>query len=661
MKNLLSLIFLSLFIYNGGHSQITIKLGSVNNAIPGTEVHVPLIVTGLSASGQSFIGVEVQFSFQGNIIAFASLDNAHPSTPVSQWFAGAIPGKVSANWLEPSLIPVNVDDNSTLVEFVFNYTGGQTDLIMDQSTTVFYDSTGNNLAISSFIDGSITQAQGSESSIWNGTGTWATPVNWSNGIPGDSTNAVINTGTVDLTSGGNCRNLMINGGAQLVIYPGYSLTVNGVFENNGEILVKSDSLIQGSLIVHGDIIQTGSSKMEKQVYDGLSYLFSTTSEGTTVNMISGSGSVSGFLESSNSWSALSGNDAIMPFSGYMLSSAENSVLLFDGKFLSGTNELNLQFTSQGNASAEGWNLIGNSFPSSFDADNFLTSVNTDRAVYIWDGMRFRVWNGLAGSIPGGIIPPLTGFFVRANSANPGVTLNENGRIHDFSHFEGNYTTPENVLQVEIKNFDDLSLSDEAFIQIDPSSTFNYDGNSDAFKLNNAASFPEIYIHSQDNNRLSISAIPEATEVEAGVRIPGDGTYVITAKTNTFLAERPVWLIDNELAITKDLRTEDYVFIATAGDHPERFKLVFTGLGTDDITDLQNLLISYYNGRIRINSFADFGSSVISVYDLTGRLFAQSRENLMTGSVTTVNAVPGINIVRIETRSGILHYKIYVPK
>lgn len=643
-------------------SQVTMKLGSIENAEPGTFVNIPLIVSGLSQPGHTFIAVEIYFYFQDNIISYDSLANGNPETPVNEWFAGSTTGKVSANWLEPALDTINVPDNSVLVEFVFFYSGGQTDLTLDEATSGIFDFNGNAIPIAQFINGTITQAQGSESSVWNGTGPWATPANWTQGIPGDITNAIINSGTVELTSGAVCNNLSINVGSKILIQPGNSLTVSGDFTNSGEILIYSDSLIQGSLIVLGSITQTGSSEMEMKIYNGLSYLFTSPSQEVTASEFTGSGPVSGFLENSNTWSTVSGTEILNPFTGYKIDASGNSTMLFDGLFNSSDESVNLQFTSQGNAANEGWNLVGNSYSSSFDADNYLSTVNADRAIYIWDENNYRVWNGTAGSIPGGIIPPMTAFFVKANASNAQVTFNADGRIHDFTHYNGSYTTPSNVLPVYFKNFSDDPFRDVAYVQVENGSTVNFDGDFDAFKLSPPANKPEIYLHSADNRKLAISAIPVATELLAGVKVPSDGTYEISAQTTFFLPERPsVYLIDTELEVTKDLRIENYVFQTTAGDHPERFKIVFTGLGTEDQAQESNLLVYGSNDKIIINSLVQLGNSIISVYDLSGRQHSQSREMLGQGSVAYVHAISGINIITIETDSKVFHFKVIATK
>jgi hypothetical protein len=641
-------------------AQVTVKLGSVENAVPGTYINIPLVVSGLSVTGQSFVGVEIKFSFQDNIMTFDSLAEGNPETPVSQWFAGCQNGVVSANWLEPNISPVNVEDNSTLVEFVFLYTGGQTDLIINQSATIIYDMNTNEIPVSQFINGEVTQAQGSESSVWEGTEDWSSVMNWSNGIPGDSTNAVISTGTVSLSSGGVCRNLTINAGSKIIIQPGKSLTVNGSFSNSGEILIESDSLIQGSLIVKGTITQTGTSEMAFNIYQGATYLLTSPVQGETAGLFDGAGTTSTYLENTASWSPLASSSSLDPARGFELVSSAQKTILYNGQFNSTETTVNLSFTNQTDLSQAGWNLVGNPYSSSFDADNFLTRANTDKAIYAWDGNVYRVWNGTAGSIPGGIIPPGTGFFVRSSATGASLTFETEGKTHDFTHFGANYTPATNVLEVTLENFEDNSKKDEAYIQVENASSFNYDGDYDAFKLSNAANIPEVYFTGEDGYKLAIAAIPEATEAKLGIKVPVDGTYMISANTSNFLPDHPVYLIDQVAGLTKDLRTEDYVFLANAGDYTDRFRIILTGLGINDPGKDAGLNAFMSRGQINIFSNTVSGMATIRLFDLTGRLCYVSGVMLDKGSEVTISPVNGINLLSVETEGRVFHFKLLSP-
>jgi len=660
MKRKFTLFTILLFISYAAFSQVTLKMGSVENAEPGTYIQVPVIVSGLSVSGQSFIGMQFTFTFQGNVLTYDAIAEGNPLLPLGEWIAGSIPGQAAANWFEPGFEPTNVDDNSTILLFVLFYSGGQTDLAFDESVTEIYANTqGDLIPISTFISGTVTQAQGSESSIWNGTGSWSTAANWSNGIPGDSTNAVISTGETEIETGAVCRNFNINAGAKLIIQPGKSLTVNGNYNNDGEILINSDTLIQGSLIVKGTIHENGVSIMAMNIYNDVKYTISSPVVGETAEVLAGVGTAYFYSESTNVLENLAPSSILDPGHGYAFESSSDATVNFDGLF--NTNEINtnLGFTDQGNILSQGWNLVGNPYTCSIDADDFITTENADKAIYVWNNNRFLVWNGIAGTIPFGIIPPLTGFFVKANASIAKITFNKNAKLHDFSHFSSSYAAPSNVLQLNMLDFDNNIFLDEAFIQVETSATFGYDGTFDALKLDYLWDYPQLFVNDSENNRLAIAAIPEATEVTMGIKVLANGAYTIKSASANFLPEKHVYLIDQELEITKNLKEEDYTFLADAGIYPGRFKLVMTELGTDDLDENAGMIVYSKQSRIYINPLRYFGKSVIKIYDLSGRIVARSQETLEPGSSVSIQGIRGINIVSVVTTSAVIRYKLLI--
>jgi hypothetical protein len=659
MKQYIIILFI-LFFASEIFAQVTIKLGSVEGVEPGTNIEIPVIVTGLSETGSSFIGIQFKFAFQSNVLTYDEILEGNPLLPVGEWIAGSSGDKAAANWFDPGFEPTYVDDNSVLLIFVMYYGGGQTDLtFVEAETEIYADGNGNLVPISSFIGGVVTQAQGSESSIWNGEGVWSTAVNWSNGIPGDSTNAVIHSGFTEVASGAVCRNLSINADAQLVIQPGKSLSVNGNFSNDGEILIESDTLIQGSLIISGSITQSGDSKMELSVYQGIEYTISSPVVGEKAEIFGGTGNINYFSESSNTLGSMASSDEMEQGMGYAFESSTDAVITFEGLYNTQEFNVDLGFTNQGNELMQGWNLLGNPYTCSIDFDDYVTTENTDRAIYIWENNRFLVWNGTAGSIPNGIIPPLTGFFVKANSPNGKVTFKKEAKLHDFSHFESVYNPPQSVLKLNLWDFDTDRLLDETFVQIDANATTGYDGNYDALKLDYMWDYPQIFINDDDNNKLAIAAIPVADEVKLGVKLLVDGAYTIKRASVDFIPDRNIYLIDKELEITKNLREENYTFLADAGVYPDRFLVVMSGLGNDEFIDDSGLFIYSKQGEVWLHSAEDLGDCRIGVYDLSGRRIGFSEEILQAGSLVSIRGVSGINIISVETSKMVYRYKIFV--
>jgi hypothetical protein len=321
----------------------------------------------------------------------------------------------------------------------------------------------------------------------------------------------------------------------------------------------------------------------------------------------------------------------------------------------------LSFTSHGNLSQDGWNLIGNPYTSSFNTDQYLSLTNTDRAIYSWDENRYRVWNGIAGSIPGGIIPPATSFFVKANSANASVAFQKEGKIHDFSHFSNPVNLPDNVLKIEISNLDNPVFKDEAFLLIMEGSSPAYDPAFDAHKLQNGNGNAEIFFRSGDGVDCAIASIPDAYESLAGVRIPANDAYVIHTQTSNLPPDLPIYIIDNELELTKDLRAEDYVFLADEGYYPERFLIVLTDLGINDGPGDFGIRIYSSDGQIKILSQENIGKSVVTVFDLTGRQISNAEISLEKGKQVRLHGIAGFNLVRVVSGEAIVTQKLFLAK
>lgn len=74
-----------------------------------------------------------------------------------------------------------------------------------------------------------------------------------------------------------------------------------------------------------------------------------------------------------------------------------------------------------NTDDSGWNLIGNPTTATldWDAESGWTKTNLDNTIYIWDPQAgdFKYWNGSAGTLGDGLIPPFQAFWVKTNNAS----------------------------------------------------------------------------------------------------------------------------------------------------------------------------------------------------------------------------------------------------
>jgi hypothetical protein len=255
---------------------------------------------------------------------------------------------------------------------------------------------------------------------------------------------------------------------------------------------------------------------------------------------------------------------------------------------------------------------------------------------------------------------MTGFFVRSSAPGASVTFDPQGQIHDFSHYGSAYNAPPQVLTLSVRDFNVIENEDVAFVQIEESSTFSFDGGFDAFKLSGDPQLPELYIHSADGYELSISAVPGTSDIMTGFKAPYDGTFEFPKIVSSFLPEKPVYLFDTETQIARDLRSEAYVFIATAGDYPERFRIILSGLGTGENTDMPEVWITTSGDDIFLVPSKDLGKSRIRITDLAGRILFTGESELMAGQTISFSGHRGMNLITLETKDGMATYKIIIP-
>ena len=231
-----------------------------------------------------------------------------------------------------------------------------------------------------------------------------------------------------------------NGG--LILTPSTKMTITGrkvwcstlVMESGASLLGNSGLVFSNgaSAIVKRTITGTGLDSASTTWHD----VSSPTSEGTA-NTFSG-GLMNGYDEPSQFWISVTNQSTPMVAGrGYSVAMPATGDVAFTGGvpnsgdlFISG-----LTSTPGENPGYEGWNLLGNPFPSAINWDiGSWNRSNIDAAVYIWkqDNGNYVCWpaqNGF-GTMSGGIIPVGQGFMIHVTSTGTGsITIPENARQH----------------------------------------------------------------------------------------------------------------------------------------------------------------------------------------------------------------------------------------
>ncbi|MEL6617203.1 MAG: hypothetical protein AAFQ43_15790, partial [Bacteroidota bacterium] len=126
---------------------------------------------------------------------------------------------------------------------------------------------------------------------------------------------------------------------------------------------------------------------------------------------------------------------------------------------------------------EGFNYVSNPTPLALDADLF-TASGLAATTYVWDatlfGGDYRTWNGAAGELTNGIVPPAQGFFVQADASGPSLSIPVSATRTSGLPYYGRSAPP--VLRFELARDVDGTLTPEAsaFLHLDASGDVGID-------------------------------------------------------------------------------------------------------------------------------------------------------------------------------------------
>lgn len=665
MKKVLITIIV-LFTFITSYSQVTVTVGSALLQNPGTDVHLPVSVKGLNgqAGGTGITGLELHLSYTNTSLVYDTTLNFTATMPSTQWFFGGNGAEYSTNWLEPAGSKLNITDNTVLFDIVFHYLGGATELVFDSARCLLVDSAFNIITGVRYISGIVTPSLGSGESRWNGTGSWNTIANWSNGIPGDSTNAIIETGEVTVLSSAVCKAITINQGTVVNLSPGFALTVNSNYTNNGTLSLKSVSGGTGSLIVKGTAGGTGINNFSRFMDLGSASpaIVSSPVTGSTASVF-GSNVAEKYSESTSSWTTLSGSDNLESATGYRISGSAATTATFQGSFNTGdVARSNLSYTGTLQAESRGLNLLGNPYPSAIQWEQGSWGrTNLDYAVYVWNDYKYVSWNGTVGALKDGIIPAMQGFFVKSNAAGASLTIPAGSRLHSSQPYYKEVEAVSNVLSLKLLNTADTSHFDEAFVQISAGSTAGFDGSVDAFKLNGNSAYPQIYTKATDQSMLSINTIPDFVSVPVEFMANTAGSYkIVFSSLESFNVSQPVFFEDKTTQTVINVRnSSEFVFAADGSAQPGRFVLHFQEVGVEERT---SSVFTIWNNNNIIHITPKTGimhAGKLEIFSITGQLVFSTGGIDLPATIQPEAVTRGLYILRISTQVGAYTQKLLV--
>lgn len=388
---------------------------------------------------------------------------------------------------------------------------------------------------------------------------------------------------------------------------------------------------------------------------------------------------------------------------------------FEGPFNNGVITVPV-YRNDSQMNDNNWNFIGNPYPSAIDADAFLTansniSSTINGAIFLWSqdtapsdtangnenlnfaASDYAIINAIGqtaggdGTTPSRYIPSGQAFFVAyTDSATPDSTVNgisqgtvvfnNTMRVIDNNDlfFGANNVMSDNPnsLSNTTKNIIWLNLSSDngVFSQIalayTNGATNAYDGWSyDTPRNLSTGTYATLYstIDSKSEKFAIQGKSPESLTTEEVIPLGFDTSideptlfkFSIAQLEGNFMNGNDIFIKDNLLNNTHNLKESDYSFTSEVGVFKDRFEIVFTreALSVTDVKPNDNSLqiIELQNGNVQFKVSNPFEMKSIEIIDLLGRTLYKLDAEGNSKTFSLDNLSQATYIAKVELTNG----------
>ncbi|MCF8370124.1 MAG: T9SS type A sorting domain-containing protein [Bacteroidales bacterium] len=409
----------------------------------------------------------------------------------------------------------------------------------------------------------------------------------------------------------------------------------------GYLVIKSDATGDASLLDYGTVTYSGGgeAKVDRFLTAGQWHLVSSPVTSITVAPFAGN-YMQYYNEVSDSWSDITSLSYVLnPLQGYAYWATGNgtSTMQFNGT--TNTSNKSIPFTLNG----EGYNLVGNPYPSVLDWDEVVIPTNLSAAIWIFDP-DFGDYGDYRYYIISGPPPAITatqylsssqGFFVRALTGPGTLELTNDARLHNSQPFYKNST----IDQILVVKTTGNGLTTQATVRFHSEATDQPDRLFDVPKIfGYSTDVPNVYTMC-NNEAMVINSLPPLSGnkivplyFQAGL----SGSYSFQAsEIQSFEPTVQIYIEDVALNYFQDLRTNsDYSFAYTTGVEKE-FKLHFNPVITDIIENNKlNVQCYLVNGNLHVN-FLQNNSDQFSI-SANIRMFSVTGQEVLNEQSTQAN-------------------------
>jgi len=370
-----------------------------------------------------------------------------------------------------------------------------------------------------------------------------------------------------------------------------------------------------------------------------------------------------------------------PMRGYAVNFGSDSTnaetVSLTGYVNSGPVQIPVTYYNSGNSNSDGWNLVGNPYPSPIDWDNASgwtkTNVVNGFSIYNATG-QYSGYYGCYSGITGlgthnatSIIPSMRGFFVKATVTGT-LAVNDSARTLDLNpdpYFskkapKSNYP----LLRLNAVEKGVNRISDDLVIYFDP----NASSTSSIGKLWNTDShIPNFYSIRNSNVNLAINGLKEVNDTDLviplGLSVGTNNLYTINASDiMNFSSATKIYLQDKSTGILQDItQNPEYTVNINSGDPLSgRFYLIFS-LKTN-INELNNntaIFSAFADGsELYVNYYRE-SQGYINIYNTLGQIILQNNKLNKGINKFSLNLSHGYYFIQVISGDKISNKKIYI--
>jgi hypothetical protein len=302
-----------------------------------------------------------------------------------------------------------------------------------------------------------------------------------------------------------------------------------------------------------------------------------------------------------SWITSNANTLVpgVGYDAYMWNGVSNTTVSFNGTINMGDINLgivtgppsnSITHTSNG-SSADGWNLVGNPYPSAIQWNNdpgSWTRTNIDPTVWVWDVVG-RVWhsynaNTSLGDLTNGVIASAQGFWVYASTPGAAtITVKEPAKSTAGSGTYYRIASP--TLSVLTVSLSLDGVVDNAFLLIDEEATPEFDYGLDAHKMELGIEQQSVSFKDNKGNKLghyAVNSIHDDQEIPISISGDTEGEFTLSIEaTNGFPGFDDYILVDSYLGKSSKISEGPYQFGFNPKTQQDRFYLRRNSVGSED--------------------------------------------------------------------------------